>query len=241
MGVLGEVSHNSQIPRKEMKRGKKYNVIAEKIEKNKQYEIEEALNLVKEGKIAKFDESVEVHVKLDIDSKKDQVRGAVILPHGTGKAKKVVVVTSTKNKEAEDAGADLVGAEELIEKIKNGKAGNFDVVVATPEMMPKLAQVAKILGPKGLMPSPKTETVTDKIKETVDSLKKGKASFKNDNSGNVHQVIGKISFDIVKLKENLEATIDAIEKAKPAGVKGVYIKSVAVCSTMGPAVKISRK
>ncbi|KKW06436.1 MAG: 50S ribosomal protein L1, partial [Candidatus Moranbacteria bacterium GW2011_GWE1_49_15] len=133
-----------------MKRGKKYSAIAEKIEKNKLYEVEEALGLVKEGKVAKFDESVEVHVNLGIDNKKDQVRGSVVLPHGTGKVKKVAVITSTKTKEAEEAGADLVGAEELIEKIKNGKAGNFDVVVATPEMMPKLAQVAKILGPKGL-------------------------------------------------------------------------------------------
>ncbi|HBP01160.1 MAG TPA: 50S ribosomal protein L1 [Candidatus Moranbacteria bacterium] len=224
-----------------MKRGKKYSAIAEKIEKNKLYEVEEALGLVKEGKVAKFDESVEVHVNLGIDNKKDQVRGSVVLPHGTGKVKKVAVITSTKTKEAEEAGADLVGAEELIEKIKNGKAGNFDVVVATPEMMPKLAQVAKILGPKGLMPSPKTETVTDKIKEAVESLKKGKASFKNDNTGNVHQVIGKLTFDVAKLKENLEATIDAVEKARPAGVKGAYIKSISVCSTMGPAVKISRK
>lgn len=224
-----------------MKRGKKYGAIAEKVEKNKLYEIEEALTLVKEGKIAKFDESVEVHIKLDIDNKKDQVRGTVVLPHGTGKTKKVVVITSTKEKEAKEAGADLVGAEELIEKIKNGKAGNFDVVVATPEMMPKLAQVAKVLGPKGLMPSPKTETVTDKIKETVDSLKKGKAAFKNDNTGNVHQVIGKLSFDTAKLKENLEAIVEAVEKARPAGVKGAYVKSITVCSTMGPAVKIAKK
>jgi len=224
-----------------MKRGKKYSVVADKIEKNKQYEIEQALSLIKEGKIAKFDESVEVHIKLGIDSKKDQVRGTVILPHGTGKTKKVLVVTSTKENEAREAGADFVGAEDIIEKIKNGKAGDFDIVVATPEMMPKLAQVAKVLGPKGLMPSPKTETVTDKIKETVESLKKGKAAFKNDNTGNVHQVIGKISFEVGHLKENLEAIMDALEKAKPTGIKGSYIKSIAICSTMGPAVKIAKK
>lgn len=224
-----------------MKRGKKYSVIAEKIEREKLYGIEEAIALIKEGKIAKFDESVEVHVKLDIDIKKDQVRGTVVLPHGTGKTKKVLVVTSTKEKEAKEAGADIVGAEDLIEKIKHGKAGEFDVVVATPEMMPKLAQVAKVLGPKGLMPSPKTETVTDKIKETVESLKKGKAAFKNDNSGNVHQVVGKLSFEAGKLKDNLEAMIEAVDKARPAGVKGVYVKAISICSTMGPSVKIAKK
>lgn len=224
-----------------MKRGKKYSAIAEKIEKNKSYEIEEAIAIIKEGKIAKFDESVEVHIKLDIDSKKNQIRGTVVLPHGTGKERKILVITSTKEKEAKDAGADMVGAEELIEKIKNGKAGEFDVVVATPEMMPKLAQVAKILGPKGLMPSPKTETVTDKIKEAIEGLKKGKAAFKNDNSGNIHQVIGKLSFDAVKIKENLEIVIDEVEKARPIGIKGVYVKSISICSTMGPAVKIAKK
>lgn len=223
-----------------MKRGKKYSAIAEKIEKDKTYEIEEAIALVKEGKIAKFDESIEVHIKLNIDNKKDQVRGTVVLPHGTGKTKKVLVVTSTREKEAKEAGADIVGAEDLIEKIKNGKAGSFDVVVATPEMMPKLAQVAKVLGPKGLMPSPKTETVTDKIKETVESLKKGKAAFKNDNTGNVHQVIGRLSFEAGKIKENLEVMVDAVEKARPAGVKGMYIKAISICSTMGPAVKLSK-
>jgi len=223
-----------------MKRGKKYSAVAEKVEKGKQYSIDEAISLISETKVAKFDESVEVHMKLGIDVKKDQVRGTVVLPHGTGKTKKVLVVTSIKEKEAKDAGADIVGGEELIEKIKNGKAGEFDVVVATPEMMPKLAQVAKVLGPKGLMPSPKTETVTDKVKEAVESLKKGKASFKNDNTGNVHQVIGKVSFDASKLKENLEAAIDAVEKAKPSGSKGVYVKSISICSTMGPAIKITK-
>jgi len=223
-----------------MKRGKKYSAVAEKVEKGKQYSIDEAISLISETKVAKFDESVEVHMKLGIDVKKDQVRGTVVLPHGTGKTKKVLVVTSIKEKEAKDAGADIVGGEELIEKIKNGKAGEFDVVVATPEMMPKLAKVAKVLGPKGLMPSPKTETVTDKVKEAVESLKKGKASFKNDNTGNVHQVIGKVSFDASKLKENLEAAIDAVEKAKPSGSKGVYVKSISICSTMGPAIKITK-
>ncbi len=207
----------------------------------KVYAIEEALTLVHGGKIAKFDESVEVHVKLNIDPKKgdEQVRGTVVLPHGTGKTLKIAVVTSSKVKDAQEAGADLVGGEELIEKIKIGKAEAFDVLLATPEMMPKLAAVAKILGPRGLMPSPKTETVTDKIKEAVEMLKKGKASFKNDNTGNVHQVFGKLSFDEKKLKENYEAIVEAITKARPAGVKGRYLVSISICSTMGPGLKIS--
>lgn len=224
-----------------MKHGKKYRGVAEKVERNKLYEVSEALSLVKEGKIAKFDESVEVHVKLAVDPKKgdEQVRGAVVLPHGTGKTARVAVVTSTKATEAKEAGADIIGGEDLIEKIKLGKMEEVDVIVASPEMMPKLASVAKILGPRGLMPSPKTETVTDKIKEAVESLKKGKLSFKNDNTGNVHQVIGKLSFDVKKLEENYATFIDAIQKARPATVKGKYMVSVSVCSTMGPGVKIS--
>lgn len=224
-----------------MKHGKKYKAIAEKVEKNKLYKAEEAFNLVKEGKVAKFDESIEVHVRLGIDPKKgeQQVRAAVVLPHGIGKTKKIGVVTSTKTKEAQEAGADIVGAEDLIEKIKNNKVNNIDIFVASPEMMPKLAQVAKILGPRGLMPSPKTETVTDKIKETVEMLKKGKISFKNDSAAVIHQVIGKKSFDAKKLEENYSAFMEAVSKAKPTGIKGKYIVSVSVCSTMGPGVKVS--
>lgn len=223
-----------------MKHGKKYRGVAEKVEKNKLYGVEEALALVKAGKIAKFDESVEVHIKLAVDPKKgeQQVRAAMVLPHGIGKTARVAVVTSTKAKEAKEAGAEIVGAEEFIEKIKQGKIDGFDVLVASPEMMPKLAPVAKVLGPRGLMPSPKTETVTDKIKETVEMLKKGKISFKNDNTGVVHQVIGKLSFDEKRLQENYAAFIEAIQKAKPAGVKGKYVVSISVCSTMGPGVKI---
>ena len=224
-----------------MKHGKKYKAIAEKVEKNKLYKAEEAFSLVKEGKVAKFDESIEVHVRLGIDPKKgeQQVRAAVVLPHGIGKTKKIGVVTSTKAKEAQEAGADIVGAEDLIEKIKNNKVSNIDIFVASPEMMPKLAQVAKILGPRGLMPSPKTETVTDKIKETVEMLKKGKISFKNDSAAVIHQVIGKKSFDAKKLEENYSAFMEAVSKAKPTGIKGKYIISVSVCSTMGPGVKVA--
>ncbi len=213
----------------------------EKIDPKKAYTAEEAVKLVKEGKFAKFDESVEVHLKLNIDSKKgdEQTRGAVVLPHGTGKTKKISVITSTKTKEAKDAGADIVSGEEMIEKISAGKMESFDILVATPEMMPKLARVAKILGPRGLMPSPKTETVTDKIKETVEMLKKGKINFKNDNTGNIHQVIGKVSFEGEKIAENLKSFLEAVQKAKPQAVKGKFIASISICSTMGPGIKIS--
>lgn len=241
---MGGLSNNARFvitTKLTMKRGKKYKAVAEKVDAKKLYTAEEALALVLQTKTAAFDESVEVHIKLGVDPKKgdQQVRGTVVLPNGSGKENRVAVVTSTKVKDAQDAGADVVGGEELIEKIKNGKVDNFDVLVASPEMMPKLASVAKILGPRGLMPSPKTETVTDKIKETVEMLKKGKASFKNDNSGNVHQVIGKVSFDAKKLAENYAALVEAIGKAKPAGIKGKYMLGISVCSTMGPGVKIS--
>ena len=222
-----------------MRHGKKYRAAAEKIDKSKTYSIEEAVKIIKENKIAKFDESVEVHVKTNIDPKKgdQQVRGTVVLPNGTGKTKKIAVITSMAEKEAKDAGADIVGGEEMIDKIS--KKINFDILVATPEMMPKLAKVAKILGPKGLMPNPKTETVTTKIKETVEALKKGKAAFKNDDTGNIHQVVGKISFDENQLAENIKTFLESLEKSKPAGVKGKLISNITVCSTMGTGIKIS--
>ncbi|HHE45782.1 MAG TPA: 50S ribosomal protein L1, partial [Candidatus Moranbacteria bacterium] len=180
-----------------MKHGKKYRSVAKKIDRNKIWTLEEAIKFLKENKIAKFDESVEVHIKTNINPKKSdqQLRGTVNLPYGTGKSKKIVVITSTKAKEAKEAKADMIFGEELIDEIKSGKAfeekNKFDILVATPEMLPKLAPVAKILGPKGLMPNPKAETVTTKVKEVVTALKKGKATFKNDRSGNVHQPVGK--------------------------------------------------
>lgn len=223
-----------------MKRGKKYQTVAEKLDRNKIYPLPEAVKFLKENKIAKFDESIEVHIKTRIDTKKgeQQIRGTVTLPHGTGKNKKIAVITSTKEKEAKEAGADLVGGEEMLEKIKSGKI-DFDILVATPEMMPKLATVAKILGPKGLMPNPKTETVTPKIKEVVEALKKGKAAYKNDNSGNIHQVVGKLSFDEAKLVENIKTFISSVEKSKPAAFKGKLIGNITLCSTMGAGLKIS--
>jgi large subunit ribosomal protein L1 len=221
-----------------MQHGKKYRAAAEKLDKNKIYPVVEAVKFLKENKTAKFDEAVEIHIKTNIDPKKgeQQVRGTVILPHGTGKSKKIAVITSTSEKEAKEAGADIVGGEEMIEKI--AKKINFDILVATPEMMPKLAKIAKILGPKGLMPNPKTETVTTKIKETVEALKKGKAAFKNDDTGNIHQIVGKISFAEEKLVENIGAFLSSVEKIKPAGLKGKFIASITVCSTMGQGIKI---
>jgi large subunit ribosomal protein L1 len=240
--MLRSKVRNSNAPQKNyMKHGKKYRSILEKIEKDKKYSIEEAVKILKDGKIAKFDESVEVHIKTNIDPKKgdEQVRGSIVLPNGIGKSKKVAVITSTKTKEAEKAGAEIVGGEELIEKFSAGKLEGFDILIATPEMMPKLAKVAKILGPRGLMPSPKTETVTDKIEEAVAQIKKGKLSFKNDNQGNLHQIIGKISLEESKLAENYKSFFDAIQKAKPAALKGKFITSITVCSTMSPGIKIS--
>jgi len=220
-------------------RGKKYKSAIEKIGKDKSYSIGEALKLIKENQISKFNESVEIHINSNIDPKKgdQQIRGSVVLPHGTGKIKKIAVVTSTKDKEAKDAKADLVKGEDLVEDIKKGKI-NFDVLIATPEMMPKLAQVAKVLGPKGMMPNPKTGTVTDKVKEAIEMIKKGKADFKNDNTGNVHQVIGKISFEENQLEENFDVFMKAVKKSKGEGVKGKLINKVVVCSTMSPGIRI---
>ena len=210
-------------------------------ENNQEYPITEAIAEVKKNAKAKFDESIEVHARLAIDPKKSdqQVRGVAELPHGTGKKMKIAVFTTTQKKEAEESGADIVGGEELIDKIKSSGKIDADMALATPEMMPKLAVVAKILGPKGLMPNPKTETVTTKIKETVEALKKGKASFKNDNSGNVHQAVGKLSYDDAKLVENVKTFIAGVEKSKPAGLRGKLIANISLTSTMGVGLKIA--
>lgn len=226
-----------------MFRGKTYRAVVEKMTAP-EYTPEEAFAFLKENKTAKFDEAVEVHVRLGINAKKsdEMVRATVILPHGTGRAQKVAVITSTKEKEAEEAQADLVGGEEIIADIKAGKLSpgtDFDVILATPEMMPKLAVIAKILGPKGMMPSPKTETVTVKIKEAVEMLKKGKkVSFKNDDTGNVHQVIGKLSFTTEQLAENYKTFRETLDKSKPENMKGKLIKRLSVCSTMGPSLTL---
>ncbi len=229
-----------------MQHGKKYNAAFEKLELGKEYTVAEAVAFLQANKTAKFDESLEVHFKLGISAKKsdENVRGTVVLPHGTGRTQKVAVVTSTKLKEAQDAGAAMAGGEELIAAIKDGKANpgtDFDLVLATPEMMPKLATIAKILGPKGMMPSPKNETVTQKIGEAVEMLQKGKkASYKNDDTGNVHQVVGKLSFTAAALEENVTMFIDAIQKGKPEGLKGKFIHSITLTSTMGPGLRIAK-
>ncbi len=227
---------------KTMKRSKRYKSVKENIDKSKIYKVVEAVKLLIENANAKFDESVEVHFRTNIDPKKaDQlIRGAIVLPHGTGKDKKIAVFAEgEKAQEAKDAGADLIGGEDLVAKIKQTKEIDFDIAVATPDMMKKLAIIAKILGPKGLMPSPKTDTVTVDVKKTVEQLKKGRLNFKNDDSGNVHQLVGKVSFGNEKLKENIENFIKAVQEARPSGAKGEFIKSITVTSTMGAGIKVN--
>ena len=212
------------------------------IDKKKTYAIEEAVELAKKSSTVKFDATVEAHIRLNLNTKKtdQQVRSTVILPHGSGKTVKVAVISTNgdQQKAAKAAGADLVGENDLIEEIKAGKI-NFDVLVATPEAMKLLAPVAKILGPKGLMPNPKDGTVSGNAAEAVGNLKKGKVGYKNDDSGNIHAIIGKASFDSVKLAENYRALMESILKAKPTGVKGTYIKNVAISTSMGPGIKVS--
>lgn len=222
-----------------MKRGKNYNSAVEKRGEEKMT-AEEAVVFVKENASAKFDESIEVHIRLNIDPKKGEqsVRGSVTLPHGTGKEVRVGVITEDKVDEAKKAGADLIGGQELIDKIKKGDLPDVDVLVASPDMMPKLAPAARVLGPRGLMPSPKTDTVTPNVADAINSLKKGKANFKNDNTRNIHQVIGRASFTQEQILENYNAFMDAIKACKNDAHKGQLIATKSMCSTMGPAVKI---
>ncbi len=211
-------------------------------DKNKKYSIQDAIKIIKEVSPKRnFDESVEVHIVLGIDPKKgdQQVRGTVSLPHGTGKDVKVAVFAEGEDaKKASDAGADVVGGQELIDEIKHKGAIDFDVAVAHPSMMPKIAQIAKILGPKGLMPSPKDGTVVENVAKAVEEVKKGKISFKNDDTGNLHSLIGKRSFDDQKLVENFEAFIDAVRKSKPSSSKGIFLRRVYISTTMGPSVEV---
>jgi len=215
--------------------------IKKKVDKQKLYTLREAIELLKEVKKTNFDESVELHINLGIDPKQSSqvVRGAVILPHGTGKKVKVCVLAKgEKLKEAEQSGAEYYGSEELIEKISKGWT-DFDVLIATPDMMKDLAKLGKILGPKGLMPNPKTGTVTTEIIKTVNEAKKGRIEFRNDSYGIIHCNVGKLSFDTDKLIENIHTVVEAVIKLKPPQAKGVYLKSIHLSSTMGPSVKIN--
>src|SRR5690625_1075081 len=223
-----------------MAKGKKYQEAVQKVDREKEYTVQEALELVKETAPARFDETVELAVRLGVDPKKadQQIRGAIVLPHGTGKSQRVLVFAKgDKAKEAEAAGADYVGEKEYIDKI-NGGWFDFDVIVATPDMMGEVGKLGRVLGPKGLMPNPKTGTVTMDVTKAVEEIKAGKVEYRAEKSGIVHAAIGKVSFEGEKLQDNFQAIYDALQKAKPASSKGTYFKSVAVSSTMGPGIKV---
>lgn len=223
------------------KLSKKYTAAISKIEKGKAYTKEEAIKLAKETSISKFDASVEVAMKLNLDTKKSdqQLRGAVVLPNGTGKSKKVLVIAKGDHaKAATAAGADYVGDTDMITKIEKENWFDFDVMIATPDMMAHLGKLGKVLGPKGLMPNPKTGTVTMDVKKAVEEVKKGRVEYRTDSYGNVHGIIGKVSFDEKALVENLKTFVDVIIKSKPSVVKGVYVKNISVSTTMGPGIKI---
>lgn len=220
--------------------GKRFTEAKKKVVSPK-YSVVDAVNLVKETAKAKFDETVELHFALGVDPKQgdQQIRGTVTLPNGSGKTKRVAAFVDANNESAaKAAGADIVATEETIEEIARTGKIDFDVAVAVPSMMPKLAKAAKVLGPRGLMPNPKTETVGPNIAKLIEEQKGGKLSFKNDNTANVHMIVGKASFDAAKLAENVEVALDAIRKVKPASAKGVYMKSVTLTSTMGPAIRL---
>lgn len=225
-----------------MKRGKRYQECEKLIDNSKNYDAKEALETICKMPKPKFDETVELHVKLGVDSKQadQQVRGTVVLPNGTGKTQKVLVFAKgDKAKEAEEAGADFVGAEELVPKIQNENWFEYDVIVATPDMMGVIGRLGKILGPKGLMPNPKSGTVTMDVTKAINEIKSGKVEYRLDKTNIIHLGFGKVSFGAEKLLQNYETVMEAIEKAKPAAAKGQYIKGVAVSTTMGPSVHLA--
>lgn len=224
------------------KKGKNYKASVEKFDKAKLHEVDEAMKLVTETSKAKFDETIEAHIRLGVDGRHadQQVRGAIVLPNGTGKDVRVLVFAKgPKAEEAEAAGADYVGAEELAQKIQNENWFDFDVVVATPDMMGVVGRLGRVLGPKGLMPNPKSGTVTMDLTKALAEIKAGKVEYRLDKQNIVHTVIGKASFGPEKLEENFRVLIDAIIKAKPSAAKGQYLKSVVITSTMGPGIKVN--
>ena len=223
------------------KRSKKYLEALSKIEKGKAYTKEEAIKLVKETSVSKFDASVELAVRLNLDTKKadQQLRGAIVLPHGTGKTKKVLVIARGENaKKAQEAGADFVGDTDMLEKIEKENWFGFDVMIATPDMMPLLGKLGRVLGPKGLMPNPKTGTVTTDVAKAVSDVKAGRVEYRTDTFGNIQGIIGNVTFTEEQLLENLNAFMATIMKVKPSTVKGDYVKNIAVSTTMGPGIKI---
>lgn len=224
-----------------MKKSKRYASLVQNVEKNKMYDYKEAIKLVKETSNLKFDSTIEVAMNLNLDTKKadQQLRGAIALPNGTGKTKKILVLAKGEQaRMANEAGADYVGDTDMIEKMEKENWFPFDAIVATPEMMPLLGKIGKILGPKGLMPNPKTGTVTMEVDKAVNEIKKGKVNYRTDSFGNVHGIIGKSSFDNKMLEENLSAFVNTILKVKPTTVKGAYVKNISISSTMGPGIKI---
>ena len=227
-----------------MKKGKRYSESAKLVDSTKQYEAQEAIEIIEKMPKTKFDQTVELHVKLGVDSKHadQQVRGTVVLPHGTGKTQRVLVFAKgDKAKEAEEAGADFVGAEELVPKIEKENWFEYDVIVATPDMMGVIGRLGKVLGPKGLMPNPKSGTVTMDVTKAIKEIKSGKVEYRLDKNNIIHLGFGKVSFGAKKLAENYETVMNAIIKAKPAAAKGQYIKSVSVTTTMGPGLFINQK
>ena len=225
-----------------MKRGKKYQESAKLVEKARLYDTAEAMDLITKTAKAKFDETVEAHIRLGVDSRHadQQVRGAVVLPHGTGKTARVLVFAKgDKATEAEQAGADFVGAEELIPRIQNDNWFEYDVIVATPDMMGVVGRLGKVLGPKGLMPNPKAGTVTMDVAKAISEIKSGKIEYRLDKTNIIHCPIGKASFGVEKLSDNFNTLLNAVIKAKPAAAKGQYLKSVVVTSTMGPGIKVN--
>ncbi len=227
-----------------MKLAKRYAESAKLVDRTKEYDVKEALEIIEKMPKPKFDETVELHVKLGVDSKHadQQVRGTVVLPNGTGKTQKVLVFAKgPKAEEAQKAGADFVGAEELIPKIQNDNWFDYDVVVATPDMMGVVGRLGKVLGPKGLMPNPKSGTVTMDVTKAINEIKSGKVEYRLDKTNIIHLGFGKVSFGTDKLLENYETIINAIIKAKPAAAKGQYIKSVAITTTMGPGIYLNQK